>query len=105
MVMLQRERIFLILQRSSIPANRTSAKGSISVKADVVKEEIETFKITIGNDLTANAQITPKVVSFEILNTTSTKLTSNLTWETDIDKVTGLEVDAEDVVDVALLTY
>lgn len=85
-----------------IPANRTSAVASISVKADNIPEGTETFTIQFGDDRTANAVLTAQTVQFTINNYSEGDLALHFSWETEFYDVTGEAVAATDVANMIL---
>jgi len=86
-----------------IKAGRTSAKLNVSVLSDELLEGNESFKLTIGDERTANATITPVSATFTIVNGTETQLGADLTWTTDVLDAIGLDLDPEEVVDLRML--
>lgn len=91
--------------RVLIPAYRTSAKGSITVKGDiVVDEDVETVKIQFGDGRTANATITPVTVDFNITNVVENDLEMGMAWSaTFVDPTSGEAVAPTDIADMVLL--
>ncbi|PKP13067.1 MAG: hypothetical protein CVU08_07275 [Bacteroidetes bacterium HGW-Bacteroidetes-3] len=63
-----------------IPAGATSAKGKVKILSDDLIEATETVKLQIGDNLTANASITPVTMEFTILNYTEGDLAIDLSW-------------------------
>lgn len=89
--------------RVFIPAGKTTGTVSITVLEDELLEETETFTIQIGDERTANAEITPVTVDFTLTNLTADDLVLNLSWATDVEDAIGIELDADEVVDMRLL--
>lgn len=89
--------------RVYIPAGKTTGQVSITVLEDELLEETETFTIQIGDERTANAVLTPVTVDFTLTNLTGDDLAIGLSWETDVAEAIGLELDADEVVDMRLL--
>jgi hypothetical protein len=87
----------------TIPANRTTASGSVSIKADDIPEDTETLEITIGDTRTENAAITPAKMSFTILNEASTSLPLKLSWGGTAFDAAGSPIDATAIADMILL--
>lgn len=86
-----------------IPANRKTASGSVSIKADDIPEDTETLEITIGDARTENAAITPAKMSFTILNEASTDLPLELSWNGIAYDANGGLVDPTAIADMRLL--
>ncbi|MDT8416167.1 MAG: hypothetical protein RQ864_00035 [Lutibacter sp.] len=88
-----------------IPAGATSAKGKVKILSDDLIEATETVKLQIGDNLTANASITPVTMDFTILNYTDGDLAIDLSWA--MASVTtdnsGVEIDPTDFADLRLL--
>jgi hypothetical protein len=80
-----------------IPANSTTGTAVISVSADDLSEDTETFTIQIGDDRTANASITPQTVEFTINNATEGELALNFSWDTEFYDASGTVVAPTDV--------
>jgi len=96
---------FSLTQSMVIPAGSTSAKGSITILQDELKEPTETAKIQIGNNKTANAAQASATMNFTILNYTEGDLKIALSWEmseTTTDN-SGKAIDPEDFADMRLL--
>lgn len=91
--------------RVYIPANTTTAQLSIKVLRDEAIEAEETFTLQIGDERTANAEITPVTVEFTLGNYTSNVLTIDMSWSTDALDVIGLDLDADEVGDLRLLIF
>ena len=89
--------------RVYIPAGKTTGTVSITVLEDELLEETETFTIQIGDERTANAVLTPVTVDFTLTNLTVDDLAIGLSWETDVVDAIGLELDADEAVDLRLL--
>lgn len=88
-----------------IPANATSATGVMSILADEVVEETESVTITIGDERTANANLTPTSFSFNIANVTEGDLVVNMSWaaSSTVTDHAGVEIDPTDLGDLRLL--
>lgn len=88
-----------------IPAGATSATGKVKILSDELIEATETVKLQIGDNLTANAAITPVTMDFTILNYTEGDLAIDLSWamaSTTTDN-SGVEIDPTDFADLRLL--
>jgi hypothetical protein len=85
-----------------IPANRTSAKGQVKILADELPEGTETLTITIGDDRTENASITPRTIEFTIENVSEGDLPLKLTWNAALFDATGTAIDPDDIADMIL---
>lgn len=83
-----------------IPANSTTGTAVISVSADDLAEDTETFTIQIGDERTANASITPQTVEFTIMNVSEDDLALHLSWDVDYTDATGTALDPTDVADL-----
>lgn len=87
-----------------IPANTTTATGSITIKSDVLAENTESFTLQIGNDLTsANASVNPVDVTFNIANYTEDGLMIDLEWNTNIFDINGNKISPTTAADLRLL--
>ncbi len=88
-----------------IPAGATSAKGKVTILSDELIEATETVKLQIGNNLTANASITPVTMEFTILNYTEGDLAIDLSWAmaSATTDNSGVEIDPTDFADMRLL--
>jgi len=88
-----------------IAAGSTSAKGKIKILSDNLVEATETVSIQIGDNNTANAQITPATMDFTILNYTDGDLVVDMSWamgsKTTDD--TGSVIDPTTFADLRLL--
>jgi hypothetical protein len=80
-----------------IPANRTSAKGQVKILADDLPEDTETLTITVGDDRTENASITPRTISFTIQNVSSGDLPLALSWAGVLFDGSGAEIAPTDI--------
>lgn len=89
--------------RIVIPANSLSASAAITIMADDVAESTEVFTITIGDDRTSNALLTPQTVDFTIGNYTETDLLLTLEWDATVLDIEGGSVGATDVADIRFL--
>ncbi|MCK4664153.1 MAG: hypothetical protein KAT68_14895 [Bacteroidales bacterium] len=87
----------------TISAYTLSTKVKVFILSDDLKEETETFKLQIGDERTANANITPVTVEFTIGNATSPSLVADLSWETDVLDAIGLDLDPDEVADLRLV--
>lgn len=83
-----------------IPANQTTGTAVVKINGDVISEDTETLVVQIGDDRTANAQISPKTVTFTINNVSETDLPLELSWAADYYDATGELVPATDVADM-----
>lgn len=86
----------------TIPAYKTSATTELVILKDDLKEDIETLKLQIGDDTTANASLTPVTVEFNIQNYTEGSLIADLSWETTIKDVNGDLIKATTAADFKL---
>lgn len=86
-----------------IAAYDTSATFDITVLADDITEDSETFTIQVGDDRTANADITPVVTTYTVDNATSGDLVIDLSWSVDLVYNDGTEVAAIDAANLRLL--
>ena len=86
-----------------IPAFTTSASFTVSILADAISEETESFTLTIGDSRTANATITPVDASFTINDYDSDDLTVTLSWDADLTDLSGSHVDPTVAADLRLL--
>ncbi|HAF29987.1 MAG TPA: hypothetical protein DCG75_13180 [Bacteroidales bacterium] len=91
--------------RVYIPANSTTGKLEIKVLSDELIEGTETFTLQIGDERTTNATVTPVEVTFTLSNYTNEFLDIDLSWETDVLDVIGLELDPADVGELSLLVF
>ncbi|MBN2891955.1 MAG: hypothetical protein JXL97_08820 [Bacteroidales bacterium] len=91
----------------TIPAGKTTASFNVTVLADEINEETETFKIQIGDERTANATLTPVEANFTIQNFSDADLKVGLSWEPafDVYSPTGDIYDATDLADLILTIY
>lgn len=89
--------------RVYIPAGSTTGTLEIKILQDNLAEAAETFTVTIGDERTANATVDPVDVTFTLENYTENMLSIDMTWETDVADVIGLELDPDAVVDLRLL--
>lgn len=92
--------------RIVIPAWRTSASGSISVTNDTEVEESETIIVTVGDERTANAQITPVTFNFTVEDADvppPSELEFALSWAYADEVVAGLDACDNDV-DITIQT-
>lgn len=89
--------------RVNIAAGKTTGTVSITVLEDELLEETETFTIQIGDERTANAVLAPVTVDFTLTNLTANDLVAGLSWETNVEDVIGLGIDADEVVDLRFL--
>jgi len=88
-----------------IPAGATSATGKVKILADDLVEDTETVKLQIGDNKTANVQLTPATMDFSILNYTDGDLAMDFSWEM-ASKTTdgaGEDIDPTDFADMRLL--
>lgn len=83
-----------------IEAGRTSATLYVSILSDEIAEDEETFTLTIGDQRTANATISPVDVTFKISNATNTSLVTSLSWSSDVYDVTGNAIAPTDLADL-----
>jgi len=88
-----------------IAAGATTAKGSIKILSDDVIEDVESLKIQIGDQTTANASLTPLTVEFSIKNLTADDLSIGLSWVASIPTTDdeGNEISASALADMRLL--
>ncbi|MCF6212734.1 MAG: hypothetical protein L3J45_01775 [Flavobacteriaceae bacterium] len=63
-----------------IPAGATSATGKIKILSDNLPEGTESLTIQIGDNRTANANLTPATMEFSILNYTAGDLSLDFSW-------------------------
>lgn len=89
--------------RVFIPAYTTEGTLEIKILSDEDVEDTKTLTLQIGDERTANATITPVTVNFTIKNLTEDMLTSEMSWETDVEEIVGIDDDATDVVDLRML--
>jgi hypothetical protein len=87
----------------TIPAYSTTGTGSIEIYSDDLAENTESFTLQIGNNLTANASITPINVTFNISNYTEGGLMVDLEWNTNIFDLDGTPIDPTTAADLRLL--
>ncbi len=88
-----------------IPAGATSAKGSIKILSDDAIEDTESLTIQIGDQTTANGNLTPITVEFSIQNLTGDDLVIGLSWEPSIKTTDNLgnDISPTDLADLRLL--
>jgi hypothetical protein len=89
--------------RIYIPANTTTGTLVIEILGDEVIEAEETFTLTIGDERTANATITPVTVDFTLVNYTADDLTIEMSWDTDALDAIGLDIEPTEAVDLRML--
>jgi hypothetical protein len=97
---------FVILNdggKLTIPAGSTTGLIKVKVLSDDVAESTENFTIQIGDERTSNAILTPVSVSFTILNSTSNVFSAEMSWNTDVLTVIGVNLKPTDVVDLRML--
>lgn len=89
----------------TIPAGATSAIGVIEFAADDLAEDAETLKLQVGDETVSNADFTPEIFEFNILNATATDLVIDLDWSpsTTTTDNSGNEIDPTDLADLRLL--
>lgn len=95
---------FTIPSSIIIPAFATSATASFEILEDDLAEGPESVTITIGNERTANANLSPASFTFNIGNLTAGELAVGLSWaasETVTDNG-GTEISATDLADLIL---
>lgn len=95
----------LSTSRLVIPAGETTGSITVTILADGVIENSETFTLQIGDERTANATITPVTADFTISNYEDGDLLVSLEWGT-ADPVfdrEGDEMDPTDIADLRLL--
>jgi len=86
-----------------IPAGRKSATVAVTINADEMQEDEENFTLTIGDERTANATITPVDVTFKISNGTNTNLVLELSWDAEAYDMSGEAIDPTDLADMVFL--
>ena len=86
----------------TIPAYKLSATAELTILKDNVKEDVETLTLQVGDITTANANITPVTVSFNIQNYTEGSLVTDLSWSTSIKDVAGDLIKPTDAADFKL---
>ncbi len=79
----------------NIGATETTGQVSISILPDEMYEGVETVTLQIGDERTANADLTPATVTFTIGNATKDILVAGMSWATDAATVLGI-TDIED---------
>jgi len=84
----------------TIPASQLTGVAKIKVLADELTEVAESFTITIGDERTTNATLTPVTITFTITNSIADVLECDMSWATDI-----ADEDATDVVDLMMYVY
>lgn len=89
--------------RVYIPANSTTGTLEIKILTDELIEGTETFTLTIGDEKTANAAITPVDVTFSIDNYTNNEFTFDMYWETDVLDQIGLDIDDDEAVNLRII--
>ncbi len=85
-----------------IPRGRKTASFDVAILADELKEDDETFTLTIGDDRTANATITPTEATFTISNGTKADLDIELSWASSVVNPDGSAIEATDLADLIL---
>ncbi len=89
--------------RVYIPANTTTGQLQIQVLTDELIEGTETLTLQIGDERTTNASITPVTVDFTIENFTNADFSIEMAWSTDVADAIGLDLDADEVIDLRML--
>lgn len=89
----------------TIPAGYTTAKGSIKILSDDIPEDTETLNIQIGDNRTANGDLTPIGANFTILNFEDGDLAIDLEWamSTPTTDNSGNVIGPTDFADLRLL--
>jgi len=86
-----------------IPAYSSGGILSIKIMKDNLAEETETFTLQIGDQATANANLTPVQAVFTIGNHTESSLSTEMSWSTNVLDVIGVDLDPDAVVDLRML--
>jgi len=88
-----------------IPAGSLSATGKVKILSDDLIEATETVKLQIGDNRTANAQLTPATMDFTILNYTEGDLAMDLSWAlaSATTDNSGITISPTDFADLRLL--
>ena len=86
-----------------IPAGRTSASFTVTILADALPEDMETFTIQIGDDRTANATMTPVTAAFSIENFEDTDLAIDFSWFPVAYDQYGNKIKETDIADMIFI--
>lgn len=94
---------FTFVEHVIIPAYQTTGELTVSVLADDLVEDTETFTLSLGDAKTANATLTPVTATFTLMNYTEGDLAIDFSWATNALNAIGIDLGPTEAVDLRLL--